>query len=147
MIQYRPDHIHLLASDVIEVARWYRDNLGAEIVESIQSDGKPRIDLRFGGLTIYLGEARTVEKWLGEKLGPPRSSSMLGLDHFGLAVDDVDAAVDELESKGVRGTFRPASIRPGCRAAFIAAPDGVSIELVYRDPATDFQPAIYRQVA
>jgi hypothetical protein len=35
-------------------------------------------------------------------------------------------------------TFGPTTIRPGCRAAYIAAPDGVEIEIVQRDLSVDF---------
>jgi len=140
MIEYRPDHIHLLASDVMGVAHWYRDKLGAEIVHSLQSDGQPRVDLRIGGLQIYLSDGEVMKKWLGGELGAARTKAHLGLDHFGLSVDDVDAAIDDLKAKGVDVTFGPATIRPGCRAAYIAAPDGVEIEIVHRDLSVDFTP-------
>jgi lactoylglutathione lyase len=138
MTEYRPDHIHLLASDVTAVAAWYRDMLGARIVHSRQSDGQARIDLRIGDLQIYLSDGEIMKKWLGGELGPGRTKPHLGLDHFGLGVDDVDAAVAELEAKGVEVTFPPTTIRPGCRAAYIAAPDGVEIEIVNRDLCVDF---------
>lgn len=140
MISYRPDHIHLIASDLRATAIWYRDMLGAEIVESLQSDDQHRIDLRIGSLHIYLSDGAVMRKWLGGEIGGPRTGTQLGLDHFGLQVDDVDAAVAELERKGVTVTFPPTTVRPGCRAAYIAAPDGVAIELVTRDLAVDFRP-------
>lgn len=138
MIQYRPDHIHLLASDVTAVAEWYRDKLGARIIHSRQSDGRPRVDLEIGDLQIYLSDGEVMKKWLGGELGPARTKAHLGLDHFGLSVDDVDAAIADLEAKGVEVTFPPTTIRPGCRAAYIAAPDGVEIEIVRRDLTVDF---------
>jgi lactoylglutathione lyase len=138
MIDYRPDHIHLLASDVNDVAQWYHDKLGAEIVRSRQSDGQERTDLRIGELQIYLSDGEVMKKWLGGALGPPRTVAHMGLDHFGLGVDDVDAAIDDLRGRGVDVTFGPTTIRPGCRAAYIAAPDGVEIEIVQRDLSVDF---------
>ncbi|HEY9554370.1 VOC family protein [Allosphingosinicella sp.] len=138
MIHYQPDHIHLLASDVMGVAEWYRDKLGAEIVLSKQSDGQSRVDLKIGDLQIYMSDGEVMKKWLGGELGPARTKAHLGLDHFGLSVDDVDAAIADLELKGVQITFPPTTIRPGCRAAYIAAPDGVEIEIVNRDLSVDF---------
>ncbi len=138
MIEYRPDHIHLLASDVTAVAQWYHDKLGAQIVHSRQSDGQARVDLRIGDLQIYLSDGEVMKKWLGGELGPVRTRAHLGLDHFGLSVDDVDAAIGDLKAKGVEITFGPAQIRPGCRAAYIAAPDGVEIEIMNRDLSVDF---------
>ena len=43
---YRYDHMHVRSRDVRKTAEYYRDMFDAEIVESIQSDGKPRTDLR-----------------------------------------------------------------------------------------------------
>src|SRR3546814_1804258 len=99
MIHYQPDHIHLLASDVMGVAEWYRDKLGAEIVLSKQSDGQSRVDLKIGDLQIYMSDGEVMKKWLGGELGPARTKAHLGLDHFGLSVDDVDAAIADLELK------------------------------------------------
>jgi len=56
----------------------------------------------------------------------------MGLDHFGLTVADIDAAVAELKSKGVPFTMEPKTIRPGVRIAFLTAPQDVSIELIQR---------------
>ena len=39
---YRYDHMHLRSRDVKKTAEYYRRMFDAEIVESIQSDGKPR---------------------------------------------------------------------------------------------------------
>ena len=55
---YRYDHMHVRSRDVRKTAEWYRDVFDAEIVESIQSDGKPRtdLDLHAAGVTILLVE-------------------------------------------------------------------------------------------
>ena len=55
-----------------------------------------------------------------------------GLDHIGLKVADIDAAVAELKAKGVKFTMEPTTIRPGTRIAFLRAPENVSIELLQR---------------
>jgi lactoylglutathione lyase len=56
----------------------------------------------------------------------------MGLDHFGMTVDNLDAAVTELKGKGVAFTMEPKTIRPGVRIAFLTAPQNVSIELIQR---------------
>ena len=56
----------------------------------------------------------------------------MGLEHFGLTVDNIDAAVAELKGKGVAFTMEPKTIRPGVRIAFLTAPQNVSIELIQR---------------
>ena len=56
----------------------------------------------------------------------------MGLDHFGLRVDDMDAAVAELKRRGAHFSVEPRTIRPGVRIAFVQAPDNVRIELLER---------------
>jgi predicted enzyme related to lactoylglutathione lyase len=66
------------------------------------------------------------------KTGAPPASPYLGLDHFGMTVDDIDGAVNELKEKGVAFTMDPKQIRPGVTIAFLTAPQNVSIELIQR---------------
>src|SRR5213594_800131 len=51
---YRYDHMHLRTRDVKKTAEYYQRVFGAKILESIQSDGKPRTDLDLDGLTIFI---------------------------------------------------------------------------------------------
>ena len=49
---YRYDHMHVRSRDVKKTAEYYHRMFDARIVESIQSDGKPRTDLDLNGLTM-----------------------------------------------------------------------------------------------
>ena len=124
---YRYDHMHLRSRDVKKTAAYYKEMFDAEIVESIQSDGKPRTDLDLNGLTIFIAvvppEAATP---------PAPAEPYVGLDHFGLRVEDMDDAVAELKRRGASFTLEPRTIRPGVRIAFVQAPDNVRIELLER---------------
>jgi hypothetical protein len=51
---YRYDHMHVRSRDVKKTAEHYHRMFDARIVESIQSDGKPRTDLDLNGLTIFI---------------------------------------------------------------------------------------------
>ena len=124
---YRYDHMHVRSRDVRKTAEYYRDMFDAEIVESIQSDGKPRTDLDLNGLTIFIAAVPP------EATTPPAPvEPYVGLDHFGLRVDDMDEAVAELKRRGATFTLEPRTIRPGVRIAFVQAPDNVRIELLER---------------
>jgi catechol 2,3-dioxygenase-like lactoylglutathione lyase family enzyme len=124
---YRYDHMHLRSRDVRKTAEYYRNMFDAEIVESIQSDGRPRTDLDLNGLTIFIAPVPA------EATTPPAPAEpYVGLDHFGLRVDDMDAAVAELKRRGAAFTMEPRTIRPGVRIAFVQAPDNVRIELLER---------------
>ena len=107
MPTYSYDHIHLRSLDPIATARYFNEMFDAEIIESIQSDGQPRIDLDINGLTIFIAKADE-----DTPAGPV--DPHLGLDHFGLRVDDLDEAAADLKSKGAdsppsRSSFDPAS--------------------------------------
>jgi catechol 2,3-dioxygenase-like lactoylglutathione lyase family enzyme len=54
------------------------------------------------------------------------------LEHIGLTVDDVDAAVEELRGKGAEIAIGPLTRNPGLRLAFIRGPEGIKIEIVQR---------------
>jgi lactoylglutathione lyase len=124
---YRYDHMHVRSRDVKKTAEYYRDMFGAEIVESIQSDGKPRTDLDLNGLTIFIAAVPP------EATTPPAPGEpYVGLDHFGLRVENMDEAVAELKRRGATFTLEPRTIRPGVRIAFVQAPDNVRIELLER---------------
>ena len=54
MPRYTCDHIHLRTADPAATAEYYKTMFGAEVVESVQSDGQRRVDLDINGLTIFL---------------------------------------------------------------------------------------------
>ncbi|HVY15567.1 MAG TPA: VOC family protein [Rhodopila sp.] len=120
------EHIHLRSPDPDATAQWYHDKLGAEVVKTPQADGSMRIDLNLGGQKIFIAKA------MPGKAADAPSSPYLGLDHFGLLVSDLPAAVAALKAKGVTFTMEPTQIRPGTQIAFLTAPENVSIELLQR---------------
>jgi catechol 2,3-dioxygenase-like lactoylglutathione lyase family enzyme len=126
MVKFTWEHVHLRSPDPEATAEWYHDKLGAEIVRSKLSNGSTRLDLNLSGQKVFIAHADAA------KTGAPPSSPYLGLDHFGLTVEDLDVAVKELKAKGVTFTMEPKEIRPGTKIAFLTAPQNVSIELIQR---------------
>ncbi len=53
----------------------------------------------------------------------------LGLNHFGIRVKDLGAAVEELKEQGVKILAEPVKGSSDISYAFIASPNGVIIEL------------------
>ncbi len=117
------DHIHLRSPDPEATAIWLRDILGAEIIR-----GPGRVDVRLGGASVFIAK---VEPGDGVNAAPAMPHQ--GLDHFGLAVKDIDIVAAELKAKGVTFTTEPTTIRPGVRICFIRGPQDISIELLERD--------------
>lgn len=126
MSAFKYDHVHLRSPDPEETARYYERMFGAEVIRSVQSDGRERIDLNLGGLTVFIAKADP------EKVGAPPEPPFQGLEHLGLAVHPIDETVAELKKKGAEVTREPTTIRPGVRIAFIRGPQNVHIELLDR---------------
>jgi catechol 2,3-dioxygenase-like lactoylglutathione lyase family enzyme len=127
MPKYTYDHIHLRTTDPEGTAEYYRTMFGAEVIETVQPDGGKRIDLDINGLAIFI--LRVPQ---GDDVASAPSDPYLGLDHFGLRVDNLDEAAAELKRLGAEFTLEPRTIRPGVKIAFVRAPDGVRIELLER---------------
>lgn len=105
-------HVSLNVSDVHACVAFYTDVLGGTI-----RDDRP--DFGFGGAWIDLGAAQVH---LIESPVPPN----LG-QHFAVQVDDLDAAVAELRSKGIDvGDPMPVGTS---RQAFVTDPSGNAVEL------------------
>ena len=127
MLTYSFNHIHLLTRDPKATAQYYNRMFGAKIIETTQSDGKPRIDLELGGLSIFILRVPP------EQEAPPcPPGPYLGLDHFGLRVNSMDEAVADLKAKGAEFAVEPQTIRPGVRIAYVRGPENARIELVER---------------
>jgi catechol 2,3-dioxygenase-like lactoylglutathione lyase family enzyme len=127
MPTYTYDHIHLRTKDPMGMAKYFEKMFDARIIESVQSDGQPRIDLDINGLTVFIAP---VPADVNMPVSP--ADPHLGLDHFGFKVDDVDEAVADLKRRGADIAVEPRTIRPGVRIAFVRAPDDVRIELLQR---------------
>ena len=125
MPTYTYDHIHLRSRDPMETARYFNKMFDAEIIESTQSDGQPRVDLDINGLAIFI--ARADENAPSGPVDPH-----LGLDHFGLKVDNMDVAVAELKKRGAEFAVEPFTLRPGLKIAFVRTVDDVRVELLER---------------
>lgn len=122
------DHVHLRSPDPEATATWFERMLGAEVIRTIEQ-GKPRIDLKLGGGKVFIAPVTP-----GDGVAPPPLTPYQGLDHIGLAVKDIDAVAAELKAKGAEFTREPHTLRPGIRICFLRGPQGVSIELLERDP-------------
>ena len=129
------DHIHLISPDPKATVRWYVDVLGATVTADTMARGAPQIFMEIGGKIIIVRGKRPGE---APKEGPPirpygdfSSHNEWGIDHFGFMYKgDLRAYTAELAAKGV--TF-PVELKEGVNGSllcYIAAPDGVSIELM-----------------
>ena len=130
MTEFAYDHVHLRSPDPEETARYYERMFGAEVIKSVQSDGRERVDMKLGGVIMFIARVEP-DQALAQKPG----GSYVGLDHLGLRVRGIDAVCEELKAKGAEFTVAPKTIRPGVRIAFVRGPQDVLIEILDRDVA------------
>ena len=130
------DHVHLLSRDPLAAANWYQEMFGGEI-SAVQEDlrGAPQIDVRVGGMTVVIRGQRPGEEPVDTKpmqhFDGYSSHDEWGTDHFGFTYrGDLKAFCAQLKEKGVRMAVEPWEFKPGLVLCYVAAPDGVSIELI-----------------
>jgi catechol 2,3-dioxygenase-like lactoylglutathione lyase family enzyme len=127
-LTYKPDHIHLRSPDAAAAASFYVDALGAKEVTRMDVRGALRIILDLGGMRLFVEQVPPGTHRVPE-------APFVGIEHIGLAVDDLDAAVADLRARGATFVVEPREARPGVRIAFFEAPDRVRIELIERKAA------------
>ena len=105
----------LSVADIDESTRWYRDKLGLRVIMQA-----PRTDatksaatvLQGGGLTVELvqhDEAASLRKFLPE----PRGALFVhGIFKVGVTVDDFDATIAAIRSRGIPIVIGPFPKRP-----------------------------------
>jgi catechol 2,3-dioxygenase-like lactoylglutathione lyase family enzyme len=137
------DHIHLISRDPKAAADWYREMFGGEVT-AVQENlrGAPQIDVRVGGMTIVIRGRRPGEQPVATKpmhhFDGYSSHDEWGTDHFGFTYHgDLRAFCAELKRQGVRMAVEPWEFKPGMVLCYVAAPDGVSIELIQAESSSE----------
>jgi glyoxylase I family protein len=118
-------HIAIICSDYQQSKKFYTESLGLTIVE--EAYRKERDSYK---LDLALNDQYIIE--LFSFPNPPARPSRpeaCGLRHLAFSVDDIECAIDSLNSKGI--TTEPIRIDEftGKRFTFFADPDGLPIEL------------------
>lgn len=123
---YTVNHIHLKAQDPRKTARWYVEAFGASIAEEAEGLGGAltvRVDL--GGTRFNISGAPA-----GESLPPGTAEPHLGLEHFGLLTDDIEATMADLQRRGTEVLLPVTQSGSGSKISYIKGRDDVRIELV-----------------
>lgn len=132
---FKFDHVHIISENPKASAAWYVAMFGATITADTIARGAPQIFVDLGGMTILIrgrrpGEAPVAARPI-QQYADFSSHNAWGTDHFGFMYEgDLAAFHDELHAKGV--TF-PVELKQGVGGGllcYVAAPDGVSIELM-----------------
>lgn len=137
MMEFRYDHVHFLTRDARAMADFFERVLGLELL-SWEEDfkGAPYAIFRLGE-----GDLRIRGYRPGDAPDAVAPALTHGLDHLGVAVEDVASAVARLEKRGAEVLSAPAPAGAGGRMiAFIKGPDNVRIEVCER-PRPSGKPA------
>jgi catechol 2,3-dioxygenase-like lactoylglutathione lyase family enzyme len=125
------DHIHVYSATPESSADFYVRHFAArEVVRNKNNHGDERIFLALGGQILVLGDFPK-----GHVASPPSEAGDgayrhgFGVAHFGLRVESVERGLEELAQADVRVLGRLVREESGLTYAYVAAPDGVVIEL------------------
>ena len=129
------DHIHLISADPRAAAAWYERILGGRIVAEYELRDAPQINVQVGGMQILIRGKRPGENPVAtramQEFADYSSHNEWGTDHFGYTYrGDLQAFCEELRGKGATFVVEPWEFSPGSLICYLAAPDGVSIEIV-----------------
>jgi catechol 2,3-dioxygenase-like lactoylglutathione lyase family enzyme len=131
------DHIHIYAANPEESAEFYQHHFEAKQVHrNVNANGDVRLFLALGGQIIVVGSFPT-----GMAPAPPPDAGDgayvhgFGIAHFGLRVADLEASIEELSASGIRALSEVVQEPTGLSYAYVAAPDGVILELTQYESA------------
>jgi lactoylglutathione lyase len=132
---FKFDHVHIISEGPHASAKWYVEMFGATITKDTVARGAPQIFVSLGGMTILIRGPRPGEEPTAARPIHPyadfSSHNGWGTDHFGFMYEgDLEALCAQLRAKGVSFPVELKRGVGGSLLCYVAAPDGVSIELM-----------------
>ncbi len=121
---YRFHHVHLICKDLEGMINFFTEALGATLVARKKFGTADGASLDLQGTTVNLRVDREDEVMTGDA-----SQTRFGYDHLGLQVEDIDAAYEDLKTRGFKFFMAPKNI-PDLRIAFFRGPEEITIELI-----------------
>jgi lactoylglutathione lyase len=121
------DHVHLKSPDPAETADWYVKAFNFTVLsDTVRVFGDRFVRCQtVDGVTVSISNERT-----GEELGAGNADAHMGIEHFGVKVDDIDAEIARLTGLGAVLKEGPIQVPNGPRIAFIETPVDVRVELL-----------------
>ena len=132
-MEFRYDHVHYLTRDVRAMADFFERVFELELI-SYEEDfkGAAYAILKLGEGDLRIRGYRPDDE--PDALAPELTH---GLDHLGVAVDDVAASVARLVERGAEVDMPPVAAGVGGRMiAFIKGPENIRVEICERPRAS-----------
>ena len=115
MAKYWFDHVHLVTKNPEKDAAFYEKMFGAKRDGFLElPDGRTLVSVALDGASIKTSQPRP------EPLIPNTLPDSCGLEHFGLATDNIEEAVAELKANGVKCILEIRAISPTTKIAYIS---------------------------
>jgi lactoylglutathione lyase len=126
MTKFWFDHLHLVVPDPEKMADFFVKAFGAKKVSVDKlPDGRIRAELNITGGRIIISTPQS-----NDTRSPDSPQKRYGTEHFGMKVDDLEAALQQCLGAGGKLVREVTQLRPGVRIAFFMAPDNVLVELL-----------------
>ncbi len=132
-------HIAVSVSDMEKALEFFCGALGLEVMMDMEMEGVPAIEAILGvkdikmRYVLFTGQGAQLnllefKNPKGENIAAKMRPFDHGIHHIAFAVDDVEAAYEELKAKGVE-FISPPQDTGVAKAIAMRGPDGVVIEL------------------
>ncbi len=128
-------HIGIVVQNIETSEAWYVDHLGFERMYAYGWPGVKAVFIGRGDFRMELFQNDQATPMSAERQAAPTNLKIGGMNYFAILVEDVNAAIAELQAKGVEVISPPKQVpnSGGDRFAFTHNNEGMLVEL--------FQPA------
>lgn len=119
-------HVHLTSPDPRAAAEWYEEFLGGKIIGDGELRGARNVRVQLGDSFLFIRSERADESISPAEIGKQR----FGIDHICFQVKDIGGMLEAFSAKGGEIPLPLFELPNGNRAAYVAGPDGVVMELI-----------------
>ncbi|MBF0290017.1 MAG: VOC family protein [SAR324 cluster bacterium] len=123
-MKYSVHHLHLICKDLEKMIVFFTEALDARLIVRKKFGTADGASLDLQGSLINLRVARDDETMTGDALQP-----RYGYDHLALEVENLEAAYQDLTSKGFSFVLPPTET-PDAKIAFFKGAENITIELL-----------------
>lgn len=128
-MKFKPHHVAFTINHIEETIKWYKNNLGFDVVQEYEMYGAKKAILELDEVRLELFDFEESNKPLpGYRKELMDDLHVVGTKHLCIEVEDLDELVADLNKKGIE-TRAIVTAGFGGRFTFIKDSNGILIEL------------------